>query len=194
MRPTTYLLALVALLCVLFPATARADLQLAGGKAPRSKLIGKLETHPRRGIVVGNSVTVGAVGYADTLVPALRGNFEFGGGITDRFTLGMSLGGTSFLGLDKGSFNADLFGYRYFGRGLFVRGSLGIASHVPTMAAVPATPGFGGMVGLGYEFRLFKRVGMALRTDYDARIRTDGRLGQAFFIGLRFTGFLNKKD
>lgn len=194
MRRMTYLLPLLSLFFLLWPAAAKAELQLAGGKAPRSKLIGKWETHPRRGIMVGSSVSVGAIGYVNTAVPVLRGSFEFGGGITDRFTLGMSLGGTSYLGLDKGSFNGDVVGYRYFGRGAYIRGALGVASHVPTMAAVPVSPGFGGTVGFGYEFRLFKRVGMALAVDYDGRIRTDGRAGQAVLLGLRFTGFLNKKD
>lgn len=194
MRRMTPFLTILALLCVLFPSLARAELKIAGSGSERPrKRIGSLETAPRHGINVGASVRMGAVGIVDTFVPAIRAQYEVGGGITDRFTLGLSIGGTAYLGLDKGSFNADVVGHRFFGKGFFVRGAMGVTSHVPALAAVPISPGIGGMVGLGWEFRLFNRLGMALGADYDARIRTDGRLGQAWFVGLRFTGYLDKK-
>ncbi|MCA9651300.1 MAG: hypothetical protein H6712_26395 [Myxococcales bacterium] len=187
------MLAILALFFVLVPSTARAELQIAGGKPERSKLIGKLETHHRRGINVGASVRMGAVGIVNTFVPAVRAQYEVGGGISDRFTLGLAVGGTAYLGLDKGSFNADLVGHRFFGKGFFLRGALGVSSHVPALASVPMSPGIGGSVGMGWEFRLFDRLGMGLGADYDLRMRTDGRLGQAWFFGLRFTGYLDKK-
>ncbi|MEM7158070.1 MAG: hypothetical protein AAF799_34835 [Myxococcota bacterium] len=194
MRRPYLLLSIVALLCVLVPCSAQAaGLQLAGGKAERTKLIGKLETKPRKGINVSGSVQMGTVAISQTFVPAVRSQFEVGGGITDRFTLGLAVGGTSYLALDKGSFNADLVGRRFFGKGFYLLGAVGVSSHVPSLASVPMSPAIGGAAGLGYEFRLFERVGMALGANYDARIRTDGRLGQAWLFGLRFTGYLNKK-
>ena len=190
----TLLLSLITALFVLLPAAAQAQpLTMAGGKPERGKLLGKWETAPRRGINVGASVKMGAVGIVNTFVPAVRATYEVGGGITDRFTLGLAVGGTAYLGLDKGSFNADLVGHRFFGKGFFVRGAAGVVSHMPALASVPMEPAIGGSLGLGWEFRLFDKMGMGLGADYDARIRTDGRLGQAWFFGLRFTGYLNKK-
>ena len=55
-------------------------------------------------------------------------------------------------------------------------------------------PGVGGSLGLGYEFRVLQRIGIGLGVDYDARFRIDGRLAQTWLFGLRFTGYLKKKD
>ena len=194
MRRIPFLALLIALFSVLVPSSVQAaGLQLAGGKSERTKLIGKLETRPRKGINVSGSTHMGAVAISNTFVPAVRSQFEVGGGITDRFTLGLAVGGTSYLALEKGSFNADLVGRRFFGKGFYLLGALGVSSHVPALASVPMSPAIGGAAGLGYEFRLFERLGMAIGANYDARVRTDGRLGQAWLFGLRFTGYLNKK-
>lgn len=194
MRRTSLLLTIFAFFCVLVPSLAHAaDLQMAGAKPERQRLRGKLETPKRHGINVGASVRMGAVGIVDTFVPAVRAQYEVGGGINDRLTLGLTVGGTAYLGLDKGSFNADLVAHRFIGKGFYLRGAMGVSSHVPALAAVPMQPGLGGQAGLGWEFRLFDRLGMALGADYDLRLRTDGRLGQAWFVGLRFTGYLDKK-
>jgi len=195
MRRLNLLLLLLVSFAVLVPTSAQAELQLAGaGRGDRSKRIGTLETHPRRGINVAGTVKMGAVGMVNTFIPVVRASYEVGGGITDRFTLGLLVGGTAYLGLDKGSFNLDVVGRRFFGKGLFFRGAFGVSSHVPTLAAVPLAPAIGGSAGLGYEFRLFKRVGMAVGADYDLRLRTDARMGHAVFFGLRFTGYLDKKN
>lgn len=193
MSPLTLLLALpVLLLSVLVPLSASAGgLQIAGGKAHRER--NKRETPPRKGIYVGGHVRPGAAGIVDTFVPVVRGDYEIGGGITDRFTLGVALGGTAYLALGKGSFNVDVVARRYFGKGFYLRGALGVSSHVPAMASVPMSPAVGGSLGLGYEFRVLERLGLGLGADYDLRLRTDGRAGQAWLFGLRFTAYLNKK-
>jgi len=151
-------------------------------------------TLPRRGVYVGASVRPGAVGMVNTFVPVVRGEYEVGGGITDHLTLGVAIGGTGYLGLDTGSFDANIVAHRFFGKGLFLRAMAGVASRAPAMESVPMMPALGGSLGLGYEFRVLERLGLGLGADYDLRVRTDGRMAQAWFFGLRFTGYLNKKN
>jgi hypothetical protein len=199
MRRMNPLFLLLALLFVLVPVSAQAaDLQIAGGKPERVKREKRdkrvmHETPPRKGIYTGVNVRPGAAGIVSTFVPVVRGEYEIGGGITDRFTLGVALGGTAYLGLDMGSFNADVVAYRFFGKGFFLRGALGVGSHLPAMGSVHMRPGVGGSVGLGYEFRVLERLGVGLGGDYDLRMRMDGRAAQTWLLGLRFTVYLNKK-
>jgi hypothetical protein len=184
---------LLALLFVLAPASAQAaELQIAGGKPEREPRV-KRETLPRKGIYIGANVRPGAAGIVSTFVPVVRGEFEIGGGITDRFTLGVALGGTAYLGLDMGSFDADVVAHRFIGKGFFLRGALGVGSHLPALGSVHMRPGVGGSVGLGYEFRVLERLGVGLGGDYDLRMRMDGRAAQTWLLGLRFTAYLNKK-
>lgn len=192
MRRLNPLFLLLALLVVLVPASARASLKIAGAKPERAKRE-RRETPPRQGIYLGVNARPGAAGIGNTFIPVVRVDHEIGGGITDHFTLGVAVGGTAYLGLDKASFNTDLVARRFFGKGLFLRGALGVSSRVPAMAPVPMVPGVGGAVGLGYEFRVLERVGLGLSVDYDLRLRMDGRVAQAWFAGLRFTAYLNKK-
>jgi hypothetical protein len=197
MRRMNPLFLLIALLFVLVPVSAQASgLQIAGGKPERVKREKreKRETLPRHGVYTGANIRLGAAGMGDTFVPVVRGDFEIGGGISDHFTLGVALGGTAYLGLNKVSFNADLVGHRFIGKGFFLRGALGVASRAPAMAFVPMVPGVGGSVGLGYEFRVLERLGLGLGGDYDLRVRMDGRVAQTWLVGLRFTAYLNKKN
>lgn len=181
---------LLALLFVLVPGSAQASLKIAGGKPERAER----ETPPRRGIYVGAHIRPGASGFVNTFLPVVRAEYEVGGGITDRFTLGVAVGGTGYLGLEKGSFDANIVAHRFFGKGFFLRPTLGVASQSPAPGAATMAPSLGGSLGLGYEFRLFERVGLGLGGDYDVRMRIDGRLAQTFVLGLRFTAYLNKKN
>lgn len=191
MRRMNPLFLLLALLFVLVPVTASASgLQIAGAKRERAQR----ETPPRKGIYLGVSIRPGAAGMGSSFIPVVRAEHEVGGGVTDRFTLGVALGGTSYLGLDKSSFDANIVANRFFGRGFFLRAKAGVASRSPAMASVPMMPAVGGSLGLGYEFRVLERVGIALGGDYDLRVRTDGRMAQTWLFGLRFTGYLNKKN
>lgn len=196
MRRMNPLFLLLALLFVLVPVSAQASgLQIAGGRPDRVKRERThRETPPRKGIYVGANVRPGAAGMVSSFIPVIRGEYEVGGGITDRFTLGVALGGTGYLGLNKGSFDANIVAHRFFGKGLFLRAMAGVASRSPAMAPVPMMPAVGGSLGLGYEFRVLERVGIGLGADYDLRVRTDGRLAQTWLFGLRFTGYLNKKN
>lgn len=190
--PSCLLLAL-AFLLVLAPASALAGgLQIAGDERERVQRTPR-ETPPRRGVYVGASIRPGAAGMVDTFIPVVRGAYELGGGITDRFTLGVAVGVTGYLGLDKASFDADVVAHRFFGRGFSLRAALGVTSRAPAMAPVPMVPGVGGSLGLGYEFRVLERLGLGLGADYDLRIRTDARLAQTVLLGVRFTAYLNKR-
>jgi hypothetical protein len=181
---------LLALLFVLVPVSAQASgLQIAGGKPDRAKR----ETPPRRGIYVGANVRPGAAGIYETFIPVIRGEYEVGGGVTDRFTLGVAVGATGYLGLDKASFDANIVGHRFFGKGVYLRTMLGVSSRSPALGSASLLPGVGGSLGLGYEFRVLERVGLGLGADYDVRVRMDGRPAQTWLFGLRFTGYLNKK-
>lgn len=193
MRRMNPLFLLLALLFVLVPVSASASgLQIAGGKPERAKRERK-ETPPRQGIYVGANVRPGAAAMANTFIPVIRGEYEVGGGITDRFTLGVALGGTAYLGLEKGSFDANIVANRFFGRGFFLRATAGVASRSPVMGSAAMMPGVGGSLGLGYEFRIFERVAVGLGGDYDVRARIDGGIAQTWLFGLRFTGYLKKK-
>jgi len=194
MRRMNPLFLLLALLFVLAPVTASASgLQIAGGKRERVKREWK-ETPSRQGIYVGANIRPGAAGMASTFIPVIRGEYEVGGGITDRFTLGVALGGTAYLGVNKGSFDANIVANRFFGRGFFLRAMAGVASRSPVIGSAAMMPGVGGSLGLGYEFRVLQRVGVGLGADYDLRARIDGHVAQTWLFGLRFTGYLKKKD
>jgi hypothetical protein len=201
MRRMNPLFLFLALLFVLVPVSAQASgLQIAGGKRERAhrervhREWKHRETPSRQGIYVGANIRPGAAGMVNTFIPIVRGEYEVGGGITDRFTLGVALGGTAYLGLNKGSFDANIVANRFFGKGLFLRAMAGVASRSPAMASVPMMPGLGGSLGLGYEFRVLERVGLGLGVDYDLRMRTDTRMAQTWLFGLRFTGYLKKKN
>ena len=189
MRRMNPLFLVLALLVLVFPASAHASLKIAGGKAKREKW----ETMPRKGIYLGTTFRPGAAGFANTFAPALNNQWEIGGGVSDHFTLGVSLGGTAYLGLGQNAFNADLVGHRFIGKGLFVRGAAGVTSMAPSVAPVPMSPALGGALGLGYEFRVLERIGVSLGVDYDLKMRMDRRMSQTWLVGVRFAAYLNKK-
>jgi len=174
------------------PSLAHAHLSLAGKPAR--------ETPPRKGIVIGVGVSPGvALLMPRGFVPVTRLHYIIGGAITDRFTLGVDIGGTAILSertiatKNKLGFNADVVGTGFIGRGFTVRAGLGVASHAPALAFDPFKAGVGGVAGLGYEFRVMERMGLGLGLDYDLRVRTDGIPVQTVTFGLRIVGYLNKK-
>jgi len=193
MRRMNPLFLILALLVVFVPASAHASLQMAGGKAKREKRE-KRETLPRKGIYLATTVRPGASGFGSSFAPQLTNQWEIGAGVSDHFTLGVALGGTAYVGLDKVSFNGDIVAHRFIGKGLFLRGAAGVSSYAPTLAQLPMMPAIGGSAGIGYEFRVLERVGVGLGVDYDLRMRTDRRASQAWLFGLRFAIYLNKKN
>ena len=106
--------------------------------------------------------------------PPADGNayrFEIGGGLTDRVTLGISGGLTGHLGILKGGAGvADVVLRGFVHRGLFFNLGLGATSHAPQRNLVKR-PGFGGIAGVGYEFRPLRVLGMHL--DLSGLLRRD---------------------
>jgi hypothetical protein len=185
--PTAVLFASLAV-----PSLASARLALAGSSAR--------ETPPRKGLLIGVGVSPGvALLMPRGFVPVTRLHYMIGGAITDRFTLGVDIGGTAILAertiatKNKFGFNADVVGTGFMGRGFYIRAGLGVASHVPALAFDPFKAGVGGVAGIGYEFRVLERMGLGLGLDYDLRVRTDGIPAQTVTFGLRIVGYLNKK-
>lgn len=192
LRLRLLLLPLLALVVVSLPASAHASLQIAGDKAKREKRQ-KWETLPRKGIYLAGSLSPGAAGHGGTTVPVVRNQWEIGAGVSDHFTLGVSLGGSAYVGRDPKAFNADLVAHRFIGKGAFLRGALGVTSRAPSFTRLLTKPAMGGAAGLGYEFRVLERVGVALSVDYDLRVRTDAQIAHTVLAGLRFAIYLNKK-
>jgi hypothetical protein len=190
-RLASLALLLVGLACLLLPASARADLRIAGD-APRIARH-RAETHERTGIHVGAAVRSGAVILRDGFVPAVGLDYRVGGGITDRFTLGFEARLQFFMGLKLGG-GADIVAERFFGRGFFLRAGVGAMSGMPARAEKIQRAGFGGQAGLGYEFRPLERLGLGLGLDYDARVRTDGLDVHTVLLGLRFRGYFKKRS
>ncbi|MEM9463018.1 MAG: hypothetical protein AAGF11_53245 [Myxococcota bacterium] len=186
------MLLLLAFFVVSLPASAHASLQIAGGKATREKRQ-KRETLPRKGIYLAGSLSPGAAGHGGATVPVLRNQWEIGAGVSDHFTLGVSLGGSAYVGREPKAFNADLVAHRFIGKGVFLRGALGVTSRAPSFTRLLTKPAVGGAAGLGYEFRVFERIGVGLSMDYDLRVRVDAQLAHTVVAGLRFAVYLNKK-
>lgn len=172
---------------VVFPTVAKADLKLAG--RPR---LARGETHAREGVSPRMGVRSGMAIVPNGFVPTIAVDWGFSGGITDRFTLGVQASLIGYLGLKAGG-GADIVAERFFGRGFYLHAALGAQAKLPARAADVQRAGVGGFGGLGYEFRVFKRMGVALGVDYDARVRTDGVYTQMVLMGLSFRGYLNKK-
>lgn len=166
-------------LLALLPAPVRAA-ELAAASS--------YETPPRKGFYAEMSVRPGGVAVRDGVVPALRTHLTIGGGLTDRFKLGMQLSITSYLnGAKKPAVGFDTIATGYVWRGLYVRAGAGVVSALPVSADGPATrPGFGGLAGLGYEWTLHKAAALGLGVDLDLRATTDRHVARAFFVGLHF--------
>ncbi len=176
-----------ALAFVALPSVAKADLKLAG--RPR---LARGETHARQGISPRMGVRSGMAIVPNGFVPTIAVDWGFFGGITDRFTLGVQASLIGYLGLKAGG-GADIVAERFFGRGFYLHAALGAQGNLPARAADVQRAGVGGFGGLGYEFRIFERMALALGVDYDARVRTDGLYSQMVLMGVNFRGYIHKK-
>lgn len=164
---------------LLAPAPARAS-ELARASA--------YETPPRKGFYAEMSVRPGGVVVRDGVVPTMRTHLTIGGGLTDRFKLGMQLGISGYMnGVKNPAIGFDTIATGYVWRGLYLRAGAGLISRMPLQAEGGATrPGYGGQVGLGYEWTLHKGAGLGLGVDLDMRATTDRHIARGFFLGLHF--------
>lgn len=145
----------------------------------------------RKGFYIGSGLLVGMTPEYNSFIPSVGYRFEIGGGLSDRVTLGISGGLTGHLGILKGGAGvADVVVQGFVHRGLFFKLGLGATSHAPQRGLIKR-PGFGGIVGLGYEFRPLRALGVAVGVDYEGRVRTDGIFSQAVVVGLGLRAHLD---
>lgn len=145
----------------------------------------------RKGFYVGSGLLTGMTPQFNSFIPSVGYRFEIGGGLSDRVTLGISGGLTGHLGILKGGAGvADVVLQGFVHRGLFFKVGLGATSHAPQRNLIKR-PGFGGITGVGYEFRPLRVLGVALGVDYEGRVRTDGRFSQAVVVGLGLRAYLD---
>lgn len=165
---------------VLVPATAHASAQIAGR--------GAYETPPRKGFYGEIGLRPGATVLRDGLVPAIRHHFTLGAGLTDRFKLGMNLHIGAYLeAIKKPVLGMDVVATGYLWRGLYMRGGFGVVNRLPLAKGSAETkPGYGGVVGIGYEWTVAKAAGIGLGADFDARLIAKNELRRSFFLGLHF--------
>lgn len=152
----------------------------------------------RRGLYVGGGVGFGGTFfYYDDFIPATRLDFNIGGGITERLTLGVDLHVTPYLKKSVGvALGADVEMTGYVWRGFYLRGALGAAgvpNRDPTRSFDEVdgmTVGLGGAAGVGYEFWLNSTAALGVGLTYDARfVPGDTFPRQAVLVGARFTWF-----
>jgi hypothetical protein len=200
---------LFASVCVTAPSLARAQapgLQLAGSgpttfeqrrAARREKFderhhLEDFQRSPKRkGFYVGSALTTGMTAEFDSFIPSVGYRFEIGGGLTERLTLGISGGIVGHMDVLEGTAGvADIVMQGFVHRGLYMKLGLGATSHAPSRGRI-RRPGFGGTVGVGYEFRPLRVLGVSLGVDYEGRVRTDGRFTQAVVFGLGLRAYLD---
>jgi len=152
----------------------------------------------RRGLYVGGGFGFGGTFfYYDDFIPATRLDFNIGGGVSERLTIGANLHLTPYLKRGVGvAFGGDVELTGYVWRGFYLRGALGVAAvprRDPTRSFDEVdgmTVGVGGAAGLGYEFWLNSTAAMSAGVTYDARfVPGDTFPRQAALVGLRFTWF-----
>ncbi|MCB9749527.1 MAG: hypothetical protein H6713_05915 [Myxococcales bacterium] len=143
----------------------------------------------RRGFFVGAGATFGAsyLTIDQSVIPPLRADLVFGGGISKNFTLGINayVGGyaTSRPG-SKVLFGGDIEGTGFLVKGLFLRVGLGGAGMPDSRGRLSA--GLGGKAGIGYEFWLNSTAAMAIDLTYDIRYVPEDGLRHSALVGFRF--------
>ncbi len=144
----------------------------------------------RKGFYAGAGLSTGLSLQLDGFIPAIGHRVEIGGGLSERFTLGVSGGLTGHQGIKKGVAGVvDIVGQGFVWRGAFLQVGLGATSHA-AMIGRARRPGFGGFAGLGYEFRPLEHLAVAFDAQYEQRVRTDGRQTHALLFGLRLRGYV----
>lgn len=146
------------------------------------------ETPERKGFYGEIALRPGAVVLREGLVPAVRHHFAFGAGLTDRFKLGMSLQLGGYFGpINKPVLGTDVLATAYVWRGLYLRCGFGVINRLPLRIDSGETrPGYGGTVGLGYEWTVKKTAGIGLGADFDGRLIAPHQTRQTFTVGLHF--------
>lgn len=163
------LLALLAAIALLAPRPARAEAA-------------------RRGPYAEFGWRPALVTLQHGVMPAARTHFTLGVRLNPVVTVATQAHATLYF--DRGhkpGAGLDLLLQFHVARGLYLRAGAGVLSNVPAARmTTERTPGYGGLVGLGYAFPVAKGKGVALGlgADYDLRILRDGRRRGILVVGL----------
>jgi len=187
--PSALALALLGTL-TLAPITAAANqpqvaasAQLAGD-APKRLKEGPLKTGG-----YGEVAWRPALGlFSDGVVPQMRLSVALGGRLSSRFKLALHPHVDVLLDRpDASGVGVNLLGTVYTWRHLFVRWGFGVVSAVPNARNDRASrPAYGGLVGLGYDWKLKKKIHMGLGADVDVRWLKDGTARTTLISGVHF--------
>jgi hypothetical protein len=72
-------------------------------------------------------------------------------------------------------------------RGLYLRGGGGVVNRLPlALGSSETRPGYGGLVGIGYEWTIQKAAGIGLGADFDMRLISPREVRHSFIAGLHF--------
>ncbi|MCB9707030.1 MAG: hypothetical protein H6711_34635 [Myxococcales bacterium] len=143
----------------------------------------------RRGFFIGPGLNFGAQFFSNTLVPAMRLDLNFGGGVTKNFTLGANINLGVYLANRQDRqvfFGGDIEGTGFVYKGFFLRGGIGGAGVPRGDGTSDVALGVGGLAGLGYEFWLNQSAALNLGLHYDIRYIPGSGLRHGGYIGLRF--------
>lgn len=176
---------------------AALALSLAAGLAPRAAAAAVTGSEgveiegprDRRGFFIGPGLNFGAQFFTNALVPAMRLDLNFGGGVTKNFTLGANINLGVYLADRQDRqvfFGGDVEGTGFLYKGFFLRGGVGGAGVPRGDGTTDIALGVGGIAGLGYEFWLNQSAALNLGLTYDIRYVPGGDLRHAGYIGLRF--------
>lgn len=146
----------------------------------------------RRGFYIGPGLSMGAQFFSNAVIPAGRLELAFGGGVTQRFTLGVNLQLGVYMASSqprKVFFGGDVEGTGFLVKGFFLRGAVGGAGVPKGDGTSDLAIGGGGAVGLGYEFWLNMSAAMQVAAMYDLRYVPEVGLRQGGFLGVRFVWY-----
>lgn len=152
----------------------------------------------RRGFFFSTGADFGATFFdgtpdSDSVKGLARINLVFGGGVTERFTLGFNLHVDPYFAPIAPNFGADIEGTGYLWEGLYLRagvGGMGVPKIDDEGDYDGLGGGLGGRLGVGYEFWLNASAAMSVELSYDVRyVPGDGYPRQTPLIGFRFAWF-----
>jgi len=126
--------------------------------------------------------------FGGGVVPEMRLSTSLGARLSTRFKLAVRPHVDILLDRPKASgVGIDMLATVYTWRRLFVRAGLGVVSAAPYMYQdMTSRPGYGGFVGLGYDWHLKKKVNMGVGADLDVRWLKDGTPRMTLISGVHF--------
>lgn len=173
-----------ASLTALAPASARADVQIAGDPPKKAREPGPLE----KGFV-GEVAWRPALGLlAGGPIPEMRLHVALGGAIGTRMRLSMAPNVSIYLDRPKATgIGVDLLWTVYPVKRFYVRFGAGAISSLPHLRDDRlGRPGFGGLIGLGYEWHMKKKANFGAGLDVDVRALKDGTTRTTVISGVHF--------